>query len=108
MVRYAGNAVAAVLAIWGLVGLLGLGEPGASGWRAPQRRRDFLGAAELYLEEGQRKRALELFQKARAWRRAAELASELGLEAEAASLLRRAGGRDLAEAARRLPEARRP
>lgn len=100
VVRYAGNALAAALAIWGLVGLLGSASRRQRMARAAERRRDFLGAAELYLEEGQRKRALELFQKARAWRRAAELAAELGLEAEAASLLRRSGGRDLAEAAR--------
>jgi predicted Ser/Thr protein kinase len=100
VVRYAGNALAAALAIWGLVGLLGSASRRQRMARAAERRRDFLGAAELYLEEGQRKRALELFQKARAWRRAAELAAELGFEAEAASLLRRSGGRDLAEAAR--------
>jgi predicted Ser/Thr protein kinase len=100
VVRYAGNALAAGLAIWGLVGLLGSASRRQRMARAAEHRRDFLGAAELYLEEGQRKRALELFQKARAWRRAAELAGELGLEAEAASLLRRSGGRDLADAAR--------
>ena len=100
-VRYAGNGLAAALAIWGLVGLLGSASRRQRMARAAERRRDYLGAAELYLEDGNRKRAFDLFQKARAWRRAAELAGELGLEAEAASLLRRSGGRDLAEAARR-------
>ena len=68
--------------------------------RAAERRRDYLGAAELYLDEGNRRHALELFQKARAWRRAADLALDEGRDDDAAGLLRRSGGRDLAEAAR--------
>ena len=99
--RYAGNGLAAALAIWGLAGLLGSASRRQRMARAAERRHDYLGAAELYLEDGSPRRALDLFQKARAWRRAADLAAELGLEADAASLLRRSGGRDLAEAARR-------
>jgi tRNA A-37 threonylcarbamoyl transferase component Bud32 len=100
VVRYAGNGLAAVLAVWGLMRLLGAGSRRERLARAAERRRDYLGAAELYLEEGNRRHALELFQKARAWRRAAELALESGHDSDAAAMLRRAGGRDLAEAAR--------
>lgn len=100
MARYVGNAVVAALGIWGLVQFLGPGSSREKMARAAERRRDYLGAAELHLEDGSHRRALELFKKARAWRRAADLAIQLGLEADAAALMRRSGGRDLAEAAR--------
>lgn len=100
MVRYLGNAIVAGLGIWGLLSLLRGGSPRERMARAAERRRDYLGAAELYLEDGQRRRALGLFRKARAWKQAADLAIELGLREEAAGLMRRSGGRDLSEAAR--------
>ena len=100
LIRYAGNALVAALGIWGLLQLLRGGSPRERMARAAERRRDYLGAAELYLEDGQRRRALELFRKARSWRQAADLAVELGMREEAAGLLRRSGGRDLSEAAR--------
>ncbi len=100
VIRYAGNAIVAALGIWGLLQLLRGGSPRERMARAAERRRDYLGAAELYLEDGQQRRALELFRKARAWRPAANLAVELGLREEAAGLMRRSGGRDLTEAAR--------
>ncbi len=99
-VRYAGNTLVAVLGIWGLVRLLGPGSSRERMARAAERRRDYLGAAEMYLEDGSHRRALELFKKARSWRRAADLAVRLRLDEEAARLMRRAGGRNLAEAAR--------
>ncbi len=100
LVRYIGNAVVAGLGIFGLVQLLRGGSPRERLARTAERRRDYLGAAELYLEDGQRRKALGFFSKARAWKRAADLAGELGLREEAAQLMRRSGGRDLSEAAR--------
>ncbi len=100
VVRYAGNAIVAALGIWGLIRLLAPASSRERMARAAERRRDYLGAAELYLEDGSHRRALDLFKKARAWRRAADLAVRLHLDEEAAALMRRAGGRNLAEAAR--------
>jgi len=100
IVRYVGNGLVAVFGIWGVVRLLSGGSSREKMAHAAERRNDYLGAAELYLEEGQQRRALSLFRKARAWKRAAEIATELGLDREAATLMRRSGGRDLADAAR--------
>jgi len=97
---YVGNILIGALAVWGLVRLLSAGSKAEKMARAAERRKDYLGAAELYLQEGSQRRAMDLFRKARAWERASKVAIGLGLENEAAGLLRRAGGRSLAEAAR--------
>jgi tRNA A-37 threonylcarbamoyl transferase component Bud32 len=99
-VLYVGNLLIGALAAWGLIRLLGASSRAEKMARAAERRKDYLGAAELYLQEGSPRRAMDLFRRARAWDRAAKVAIELGLETEAAGLLRRAGGRSLAEAAR--------
>jgi tRNA A-37 threonylcarbamoyl transferase component Bud32 len=95
-----GNGLAGALAIWGLIRLARSGSSREKMARSLIRRRDYYGAAEIYLQMGSLRRALELFRRGRAWSRAAAVALDLGLEEEGATLLRRAGGRHLAEAAR--------
>jgi serine/threonine-protein kinase len=94
------NGLVGVLMIWGLVRLARSGSSREQMARNLTRRRDFYGAAEIYLQLERPNRALELFKKGRAWSRAAKVALDLGKQEEAAALLRRAGGRHLAEAAR--------
>jgi tetratricopeptide (TPR) repeat protein len=95
-----GNAAAGLLAVWGLVRVAKSISSQEQLARNLIRRRDYYGAAEIYLQAGSRRRALELFQKGRAWERASRVALDMGEDEEAAALLRRAGGRHLAEAAR--------
>jgi len=54
----------------------------------------------MYMRAGRKRRALVLFRKSRAWKEGARVALDLGLDAEAAALLRRAGGHNLKEAGR--------
>jgi len=94
------NGVAVVLLIWSVVRMIGSSSPAERLARRVLRRGDVLGAAEVYLQAGAKRRAFQLLKRGRAWSRAAAVASELGLDDEAADLLRRAGGRHLAEASR--------
>jgi len=95
-----GNAVAALLFIWAVVRAVRAASGRLQMARTLERRGDFLGAAEIYVQAGDPRRALALFTKGRAWDHAAKAALDLGREEEAAELMRRAGGRHLAEAAR--------
>ncbi len=96
----AGNVVAAALLVWGAVRLIGRSNPTLRLAHQLERRGDQVGAAELYLQAGHRRRALDLFRRSRSWHRAAVVAEEMGLGREAAGYLRRAGGRLLADAGR--------
>ncbi len=99
MLTAVGNAVTVCFLIWGTYRLITGGDRTVRLARTLERRRDPVGAAELYHQAGSRQRALRLFRKGRAWTRAAEVARELGRLKEAAALLRMAGGRSLADAA---------
>ena len=101
-VTVAANAVAGALIVWGLYQLLLTATPEQRLVRTLVARGDFRGAAEIQFKEGKLKAALALFRKARAWQDAARVALRLGNEHEAAELLRRAGGHNLAEASRLL------
>lgn len=94
------NGVAVAMLIWSVVQLIGSSSPAERLARRLLRRGDVLGAAEVYVQAGAKRRALQLLKTGRAWSRAAAVALELGLEEEAADLLRRAGGRQLTEASR--------
>jgi len=83
-----GNGLAGALAIWGLVRLARSGSSREKMARSLIRRRDYYGAAEIYLQMGSTRRALELFRRGRAWSRAAEAALDLGLEEEALHQIR--------------------
>ncbi len=97
---WVGNTAVAVLALWGLLRLLRATSGPTRLAHTLERRRDYIGAAEVYLQAKDPNRALRLYRKARAWEKGAKVALELGRREEAADLLRRAGGRELAEAAR--------
>ncbi|MCU0232455.1 MAG: protein kinase [Thermoanaerobaculales bacterium] len=101
-VTVAANAVAGALIVWGLYQLLLTATPEQRLVRTLVARGDYRGAAEIQFKEGKLKAALALFRKARAWQDAARVALRLGDEHEAAELLRRAGGHNLAEASRLL------
>jgi len=94
------NGIALLLIIAGLVRLVVRQNADIRMARKLRRRGDKLGAAELYRKGGSRRQALSLFRQVRAWTKAAEVAIELGDAHAAATLLRRAGGRNLAEASR--------
>lgn len=94
------NGVAAALLIWSVVQLIGSSSPAERLARRLLRRGDVLGSAEVYLQAGAKWRAFQLLKRGRAWSQAAGVALELGLDDEAADLLRRAGGRQLTEASR--------
>jgi tRNA A-37 threonylcarbamoyl transferase component Bud32 len=94
------NGLVGVLTIWGLIRLARSGSSREKMARNLIRRRDYYGAAEIYLQLERPRRALDLFKKGRAWSQAARVALDLGNQEEAAALLRRAGARHLAEAAR--------
>jgi len=94
------NGVALLLIIAGLVRLVVRPDADLRMAGKLKRRGDKLGAAELYRKGGGRRQALALFRQVRAWTKAAEVALELGDAHDAASLLRRAGGRHLTEASR--------
>ncbi len=97
---WVGNTAVAVLALWGLLRLLSATSGPTRLAHTLERRRDYIGAAEVYLQAKDPNRALRLYRKARAWEKGAKVALALGRREEAADLLRRAGGRELAEAAR--------
>jgi tRNA A-37 threonylcarbamoyl transferase component Bud32 len=99
-VAVVGNTAAGLLAAWGLVMVARSGSPHLRMARSLERKKDYFGAAEIYHQTGDTRRALHLFQKARAWEKAARVALERGREEDAADLYRRAGGRQLAEASR--------
>ncbi len=99
-VSVAANVVAALLVAYGLLRVVIRRDPQLKMAQTLERRKDFRGAAEIYQRIDRRKRALRLFKKGHAWNQAAAVARSLGRIDEAADLLRRAGGRDLAEAAR--------
>jgi tetratricopeptide (TPR) repeat protein len=99
LAQIGGNGVAILLAGWGVVLLLRGTSPQLDMARKLERNGDLSGAAELQLQAGNHQRALSLLTKARAWKKAAEVALGSGLKQEAALLLRRAGGINLAEAA---------
>ena len=94
------DAGSALLILWGLVRLIMSGSPDRRLARRLQRRGDLDGAAEIWLREGDRRRALSLFTRARSWIRASQIAHELGRELDAAALLRKASGSHLEEASR--------
>jgi tRNA A-37 threonylcarbamoyl transferase component Bud32 len=96
----AGNALTGILAVWGLILVVRSGPAPLRMARNLERKRDYFGAAEIYLQTGEQGRALRLFRKAHAWEKAAQVALARGKKEEAADLFRRAGGRQLAEAAR--------
>jgi len=99
VVAYGGNGGAALLILCGVLRLLIGGQPDLKLARRLERRGDIAGAAAIYARSGARRRALKLLQRARAWTQAAQVALELGQEHTAATMLRRAGARHLAEAA---------
>lgn len=99
-VAWTSNLVAALLVLWGLAGIARARSGRHQLARALERRRDYVGAAELYLQLEEPRRALDLFRKGRAWTRAAAVAVDLRELEEAAGMYRRAGGDHLAEAAR--------
>ncbi len=94
------NAAAGLMIVWGLVQLLFAGSPRQRLVSTLIGRGDFLGAAQIYAQDGNLKKALSLYVKAKAWSEAASTALELGRDHQAADFLRRAGGHDLGEAAR--------
>ena len=98
IVMIVANLMAGTLIVWGLIQLLLVGSPQQRLTRTLISRGDYLGAAQLRAQEGDLRGALALYRKGRAWSEAARTALELGLDHEAADLLKRAGGHSLAEA----------
>jgi len=96
----AANFVAGGLIVWGLIRLLLTASPQQRLARTLIGHGDYLGAAQLRVQEGDLKGALTLYRKGKAWTEAARTALELGRDHEAADLLRLGGGHNLAEAAR--------
>ncbi len=94
------NVAAGLMVLFGLVRLATVRDPTLRLARRLERHGDAVGAAAMYAQAGDKHRALALFRTGRAWREAAQSALELGLESEAAGLLRKAGGHHLTEAAR--------
>jgi eukaryotic-like serine/threonine-protein kinase len=62
-------------------------------------RKDYLAAGELWLQAGERRRAMRSFLRARAWGRAGEIARAAGKNAKAVVLLQRQGGDAIVAAA---------
>lgn len=98
IVMIVANLMAGTLIVWGLIQLLLAGSPHQRLVRTLIGRGDYLGAAQLRAQEGDLRGALTLYRKGRAWSEAARTAIELGLDHEAADLLKRAGGHNLTEA----------
>jgi tRNA A-37 threonylcarbamoyl transferase component Bud32 len=94
------NLVCGVLIVWSLVQILFGGGPQQKLERTLMSRGDFIGAAQMRARKGDKRGALALYRKGKQWTEAASVALELGREAEAAEMLRRAGGHHLGEAAR--------
>lgn len=80
------------------------GSPAMQALRA-ERRGDLLAAGELWVEAGERRRALKALLAARAWTRAAEVARGMGKYRRAAAILQRQGGESLPAAAQLLSRA---
>ncbi|RLE26206.1 MAG: hypothetical protein DRJ65_06020 [Acidobacteria bacterium] len=95
-----GNSIAVVLILWGLLGLLSHKDPDRALASKLRRRKDYRGAAQLYLKAGDTVKALKLFKKAEDWEGAAQAATQLERFQTAAECLRKAGGRHLNEASR--------
>ncbi len=95
-----GNSIAVLLILWGLLGFLSRKDPDRALAAKLRRRKDYRGAAQLYLKAGDIVRALKLSQKAEDWEGAAQAATRLGRHQTAAECLRNAGGRHLSEASR--------
>ncbi len=94
------NLVCGALIVWSLAQILLGGGPQQRLERTLMSRGDFIGAAQMRARKGDKKGALALYRKGKEWNEAARIALELGREAEAAEMLRRAGGHHLGEAAR--------
>ena len=99
-VMMATNLVCSALIVWALVQLLLGGGPQQRLERTLMSRGDFVGAAQMRAQKGDKRGAFELFRKGKEWNEAARIALELGRESDAAEMLKRAGGHHLAEAAR--------
>ncbi len=95
-----GNVLIACGILIGIMSMFGPRNPKVKLARSLQKRGDNLGAAEILVQAGLPHQAIELFRKARAWRRAAETARDLDHDEDAASSYRRAGGQNLKDAAR--------
>jgi len=94
------NLISGALIVWSLVQILLGGSPQQRLERTLMSRGDYIGAAQMRAREGDKRGALALYRKGKEWNEAARIALELGREAEAAEMLRRAGGHHLGEAAR--------
>jgi tRNA A-37 threonylcarbamoyl transferase component Bud32 len=94
------NLACGALIVWSLVQILFGGGPQQKLERTLMNRGDFIGAAQMRAQKGDKRGALALYRKGKNWTEAASIALELGREAEAAEMLRRAGGHHLGEAAR--------
>ncbi|MCG6950347.1 MAG: protein kinase [Acidobacteria bacterium] len=99
-VMMATNLVCSALIVWALVQLLLGGGPQQRLERTLMSRGDFVGAAQMRAQKGDKRGAFELYRKGKEWNEAARIALELGRESDAAEMLKRAGGHHLAEAAR--------
>ncbi|MEE4270037.1 MAG: protein kinase [Thermoanaerobaculales bacterium] len=99
-VRIAVNVVSGVLIVWGFSGILFGGTQADRLVRSLRRRGDYEGAGDLYLQHGNPQAALSNFKKGRIWTKAGEVARRLKRYGEAGEHFRRAGGRNLADAAR--------
>ncbi len=95
-----GNSIAVALILWSLLSVLSRKDPDRALAAKLRRRKDFNGAAQLYLKAGETVAALKLFKKAEDWEGAAQAATQLGRFQAAAEYLRKAGGRHLGEASR--------
>jgi len=98
-IALAGGIAAATFFLWSLYLLLAPDDANSRLASRLARNGDHRGAAELYLQAGNSRRALVEFQKARAWADAGRVAREMGRTTAAAELYRKAGGEFLIEAA---------
>jgi tRNA A-37 threonylcarbamoyl transferase component Bud32 len=94
------NLLSGAVIVWALAQLLLGGSPQQRLERTLMSRGDYIGAAQMRAKKGDKRGALALYRKGKEWNEAARIALELGREAEAAEMLRRAGGHHLGEAAR--------
>jgi tRNA A-37 threonylcarbamoyl transferase component Bud32 len=94
------NLISGALIVWSLIQILLGANPQQRLERTLMSRGDYIGAAQMREKKGDKRGALGLYRKGKEWNEAARLALQLGREAEAAEMLRRAGGHHLGEAAR--------
>ncbi len=94
------NLTAAILVLVGIIRMVTVRDPRLRLAHRLARRGDAAGAAAMFAQAGDARRALSLFRAARAWRDAAQIAVELGMDREAAELYRKAGGHHLLDAGR--------